>query len=299
MNGLSTQDIMDIALNLVDMTEIPYDSGIHNPGENIRKIIFTMDANVGLLHMAKQIGFDAMVCHHPCGVLLHQGEEYRKHIDLLVLHGVPRQTAVAAVGESIDRIVRDIENKRFRMLYYESPNETILEVDAAKLIGLPFMNIHNLFDEMGRRILQAKLDSAHEQAKDWALDDVIELVKDFPEARYAIAEYGISPKIFLGNPEEPAGRVVFVHGALSSPHPEIIQCYWDNGFDTVIVLHSESENLERLRTKGTGKLILTGHFLGDSLGMTPFISALRKRGIAVTCTGGIIDFVGAQKAVAS
>ena len=293
MDGLSTQDIMDIALDLLGQTEVPRDSGIHNPGFNIRKIIFTMDANVGLLHMAKQMGFDAVVCHHPCGVLLHQGEEYRKHIDLLVLHGVPLQTAMSTIGESIDRIVRAIENKRFRMLYYESPNKTVLEVDVAKLLGLPFMNIHNLFDEMGRRILQAKLDSAYEQAPDWRLKDVLNLVKELPEARYAMSEYGICSKIFLGDPHEPAGKVVFVHGALSSPHPEVIQCYWDNGFDTVIVLHSESENLKRLRAEGNGKLILTGHFLGDSLGMTPFISALRERGITVTCVGGIIDCAGA------
>ncbi len=34
---------------------------------------------------------------------------------------------------------------------------------------------------------------------------------------------------------------------------------------------------------------MTGHFLGDSIGMTPFIREVRKRGVAIACMGGIID----------
>jgi hypothetical protein len=41
-----------------------------------------------------------------------------------------------------------------------------------------------------------------------------------------------------------------------------------------------------------GNLVLTGHFLGDSIGMTPFIRAIRQRGLEVACVGGIIDIQG-------
>ena len=98
MDGLSTNEIMEIALELVGWEEIPPDSGIHVPGGNIKRLIFTMDANVGLLHMAKSLGFDAVVCHHPCGVLPKRGEVFRRHIDLLEIHGVPRETSMAALG---------------------------------------------------------------------------------------------------------------------------------------------------------------------------------------------------------
>ena len=79
-----------------------------------------------------------------------------------------------------------------------------------------------------------------------------------------------------------------MHGALSAPHPEIIKFYWDNDFKTVIILHGES-NLEQLRKERIGNLILTGHFLGDSIGMTPFIQKMREKGLEVVCMGGIID----------
>ena len=150
-----------------------------------------MDVNVGLLTMAKQLGFDVVVGHHPCGVLFHRGEVFRRHIDLLEMHGVAREKSLAAIGACIDNAVKRIENGRFRQLSYESPNQTILEVDAAKLLNMPFMNIHNLFDEQGRRILQAEIDSAAKANPGWILGDVLELIENLPEARYAKDFYGI------------------------------------------------------------------------------------------------------------
>jgi len=289
MKGLNTDEILSIALNLAGMPEVPLDSGIHVPGEDIKKFIFAMDVNVGLLHMAKQMGFDAVVGHHPCGILLHRGEVYRRHIDLLEMHNIPREKSMAALSESIDIIVRRMENARFRMLHHECPNQTVLEVDAAKMLNMPFMNIHNPFDEAGRRILQSKIDEAASQTPHWRLKDVLALIEGLPEARYAKDVYGINPCLFIGDPEAEASKVVFVHGALSAPHPAIIQFYWQNGFETVVVLHGEFEKLEKLRIEKQGNLILTGHFLGDSIGMTPFIRAIRQRGLEVVCMGGIID----------
>jgi hypothetical protein len=292
MKGMSTDEILSLAMNMADMADVPLDSGIHVPGENIKRFIFAMDVNVGLLHMAKQMGFDAVVGHHPCGVLLHRGEVYRRHIDLLERHGIPKERSMAALSASIDTIVRRMENNRFRMLHHECPNQTVLEVDAARMLNLPFMNIHNPFDEAGRRILQAKLDRAYAEDPRWRLKNVLALIENLPEARYAKDAYGISPRLFIGDPGAEASRVVFVHGALSAPHPAIIQFYWQNGFNTVVVLHGEFESLEKIRMGKQGNLILTGHFLGDSIGMTPFIRAVRQRGLEVACLGGIIDIHG-------
>jgi hypothetical protein len=289
MKGLRTDEILGIGLKLANMSEVPLDSGIHVPGENIKRFVFSMDVNVGLLHVAKQMEFDAVVGHHPCGVLLHRGEVYRRHVDLLEMHGIPRERSMAVLSGSIDGIVRRMENNRFRMLHHECPNQTVLEVDAARMLNLPFMNIHNPFDETGRRVLQSKLDEASAEDPRWKLKNVLALIENLPEARYAKDVYGISPRLFIGDPEAEASRVVFVHGALSAPHPEIIRFYWQNGFPTVVILHGEFESLEKLRTEKQGSLILTGHFLGDSIGMTPFIRAIRQRGLEVVCMGGIID----------
>lgn len=289
MKALSTHEIMELALELAGLSEIPLDSGIHVPGENIKRVILTMDVNVGLLHMAKQMGFDAVIGHHPCGVLFHRGEVYRKHIDLLQASGIPRQRAMEALGEIIDTVVRRIENHRLRMLFHESPNQTALEVDSARLLDLPLINIHNPLDEKGREILQSKIDEASEKNPQWRLNHVLRLIDEMPEAQYASKTYGIAPRISIGDPDSAASKVVFVHGALSAPNEDIIRFYWDNGIQTVVVLHSEFETIERLRKNSRGNLIVTGHFLGDSIGISPFIRRLREEGLEVQCMGGIID----------
>jgi hypothetical protein len=290
--GITTEEIMQIALKMVDMTNIPLDSAIHIPGQNIQRIIFSMDVNVGLLHVAKELGFDAVVGHHPTGVLFHRGEVYRRHIDLLELHGVPREKTMNAIGKSIDITVKKMENKRFRQMHYESPNQTILEVESARLLGMPFMNIHNPLDEQGRRVLQKNIDAEASKNFELKLKDVLELISSLPEAQYAVKHYGILPYIFLGDSEMPARKTVFVHGALSAPNPDIIRFYWENGINTVIILHNDFESLQKLKAMAKGNLILTGHFLGDSLGFTSFIRALRKRSLEVVCMGGVIDIDG-------
>jgi len=293
MSGLTTTEILEIALEVSGLPAVPPDSGIHVPGENLRRLLFAMDVNVGLLHLAKQQGFDAVMGHHPCGVLLHQGEVYRRHLELLALHGVPRAEAAAALSAPIEAAVRRAENKRFRMLPYEAPNNTVLEVDVARLLGLPFCNVHNPLDETGRRLLQAAIDAAAQANPAWTLGDLLRLIGGLPEARHAERAYGLRPVLYLGEPDRPAGRTVFVHGALSAPSAPIVRFYWQRGFQTVVMLHGDFDTLEALRKDAGGHLVLTGHYLGDSLGMAPFLRALRGRGAEVICVGGIIDVAGA------
>lgn len=290
MSGLSTDEIVQIGLRVAGMAELPLDSGIHVPGEGIRRLLFAMDVNAGLLHMAKQTGFDAVLGHHPIGVLYDRGEVYRQHLDLLELHGIPRPAAEAAVGEFLDRAVRRMKNARFRMLPYESPNQTVLEVDVARFLKLPLLNIHNPCDALGRQILQERIDAAFAANPRWMLGDVLALVASLPEAAYARRAYGISPLICTGDPDAPAGKTVFVHGALSAPGAPIVRCYWEHGVETVVMLHGDFDTLEALRKEAKGKhLVLTGHYLGDSLGITPLIRALRAAGLELVCMGGIID----------
>lgn len=289
MDGLTTEEIMKTALGLVGWDKVPPDSGIHVVGAKIRSVIFTMDVNVGLLHTAKSMKFDAVIGHHPCGVLYKRGELYRRHIELLEQNGIAKEKILSSLGQIIEKLIRSSENRRFRMLYNECPNQTVLEVDAAKLLGLPFMNVHSPLDELGRRILQSKIDEAERQNPSWRLKEVLKLVEDLPEVNYAKNVHGIKPKIYVGHPDTEPGKVVFVHGALSAPSSEIVQFYWQNGIKTVIALHAEFESLERMKESSEGNLILTGHFAGDSIGFTPFIRSLRKQGIEVRCMGGVID----------
>jgi len=288
-DGVSTDDLMRMALEMAGLSDVPEDSKVHVPGKGIRRVLFALDANVGLLLFAKQRGYDCVLAHHPCGTLLNQGEVYRRHIDLAVLYGIPPEAARSALGACVDRTVRRLRTRRFRSLYYESPNQTVLEPDVARMLGLPFLNIHNALDEVGRQVGQSLADKILRRHPGATLRDLVRGMYLLSETRLAAQAYDQPLEIAVGRPNAPAGRAAFVHGALSAPEAEIVRCYWRHGISTVMALHAAFDDLERLRQDGGGNLILTSHYAGDSYGFTPFIKAMRNLGLTVDCVGGVLD----------
>jgi hypothetical protein len=286
---VTTDELMQIATELAGLDEAPLDSGVHVPGAGIRRVIFALDVNVGLLVLAKQLGYDAVIGHHPCATLLDQGEVYREHYPLVTRFGLAEADARAEFGPSLERTVRRLRNRRLRSIYYESPNQTFLEVDAARMLDLAFLNIHNACDELGRRIGQDQLDGALAANPAATLGDLAAAMYALPETRIAARHYQIPLEIAIGASDAPAGRAAFVHGCLSAPEHDIVRFYWRHGIPTVMALHAAFEDLERLKQNPEGNLILTGHYAGDSYGFTPFVRALRDRGLEVKCMGGAID----------
>jgi hypothetical protein len=286
---VTTDELMQIATELAGLDEAPLDSGVHVPGAGIRRVIFALDVNVGLLVLAKQLGYDAVIGHHPCATLLDQGEVYREHYPLVTRFGLSEADARAEFGPSLERTVRRLRNRRLRSIYYESPNQTFLEVDAARTLDLAFLNIHNACDELGRRIGQDQLDGALAANPAATLGDLAAAMYALPETRIAARHYQIPLEIAIGASDAPAGRAAFVHGCLSAPEHDIVRFYWRHGIPTVMALHAAFEDLERLKQNPEGNLILTGHYAGDSYGFTPFVRALRDRGLEVKCMGGAID----------
>jgi hypothetical protein len=287
--GVTTDELMQLATELAGLDAAPLDSGVHVPGTNIRRVIFALDVNVGLLVLAKQLGYDAVIGHHPCATLLDQGEVYREHYALVARFGLSEADARAEFGSSLERTVRRLRNRRLRSIYYESPNQTFLEVDAARMLGLAFLNIHNACDELGRQIGQDQLDRTLAATPQATLGNLVAAMYELPETRIAARHYDIPLELAIGDPAAPAGRAAFVHGCLSAPEHDIVRFYWRHGIPTIMALHAAFEDLERLKQNPEGNLILTGHYAGDSYGFTPFVRALRERGLEVKCMGGAID----------
>ncbi len=297
--GATTEELLQLANDLAGLPETPRDSGVHVPGKHIRRLIFALDANVGLLVLAKQLGYDAVIGHHPCATLLDQGEVYKEHYRLVTRFGLSEADARAEFGPSLERTVRRLRNRRLRSIYYESPNQTFLEVDAARALGIAFLNIHNACDELGRQIGQARLDGVLAANRQATLGDLVDAMYALPETRIAAQHYDIPLELAIGERDAPAGRAAFVHGCLSAPEHDIVRFYWRHGISTVMALHAAFEDLERLKQDPEGNLILTGHYAGDSYGFTPFVRALRERGLEVRCMGGAIDVAEFPDEVAS
>lgn len=267
---VSTRDIMDIALRLVGFTSVPEDSAIYVSGRGVRKVLFGIDADVPELLFAKQTGHDAVISHHPKGgsAITDFHKVFSRHIQLMADVGVPKLVAEEAVRGKLAAL--EVENHTRN--YGHS-------VDMAKLLGMPYMNIHTPLDELGRRRMTQKIQE--ETDKGSTVGNVITVLKKLPEFKNATTDI----KIRLGNASNPAGKVVVSHGAGTNGGYEIAKTYFQHGVNTLIYIHISSSDLERLRADGVGNLIVSGHIASDSVGINPFIKELENRGVSVTPLG--------------
>ena len=64
---MTSEDIIEVALDLAQLAEIPGDSGVHVRSDNIKKVLATIDCDVGDLFLARELKCDTVLTHHPEG----------------------------------------------------------------------------------------------------------------------------------------------------------------------------------------------------------------------------------------
>ncbi|MFX0087313.1 MAG: hypothetical protein ACFFAU_16805, partial [Candidatus Hodarchaeota archaeon] len=155
----------------------------------------------------------------------------------------------------------------------------------ARLIDMPFLNIHCPSDELGRRLISNAIQDLGEKRNDPSLKDVQNyLESSFKE--FQIAKTKI--EIAKGESETSLGSWIFSHGALTNGGFAIADCYYRNGVDTVIYIHIAPVELSQILKLKTGQLMITGHLSSDSIGINPFLDKLEEKGVEVTAIGGLI-----------
>jgi putative NIF3 family GTP cyclohydrolase 1 type 2 len=270
---LNTETIMQLALKIAEIEEIPEDSSIYVRGDNIHRVLFGIDAGVSELLMAKQLGYDAVISHHPQGGTAHVNfhEVFKRHVRQMVDAGISLKDAEHAVGERLEELEVTDHIRNYGHA-----------VDVARLLKMPYMNIHTPLDEVGRRIMAQHIKKRTRD--DACVNDVVAALNELPEFSHAATKI----KIRLGKAENAAGRVVVSHGAGTNGGYEIAKAYFSHGVSTLVYILITFDDLTRLRAeKAIGNLIVTGHVAGDSVGINPFIDELEKKGVSVTTIGVI------------
>jgi len=274
---ISTDDLMQLGLELAGWARIPSDCGIYYPGTAIKRLLVGLDIGPGDLLLARQMGFDAVLAHHfdGCEAVLTAWQLYRRHVELMMAMGVPHLAAEAAVDERVEEL---------RLLAHTvNYNRTS---GAARLLRMPFLNIHSPLDELGRRMMQE------------AVDDLLRTEPDVTVAEVAahlnasLREFQLAPTriaIRHGDPDAPARRVVVAHGALTNGGADVARTYYEHGVDTVIYIHIAPPEVRKLHRLGRGHLIITGHVASDSLGINAYLAEVERRGIEVVRLNGIVS----------
>ena len=267
---MNTEEIMELALKLAGLREVPEDSAIYVRGDNIRQMLFGIDAGVPELLFAKQLGYDAVFAHHPQGgtAIVNFHQVFKRHIQQMVVAGVPLEEAAKAVDSRFGELEVEAHTRNYGHA-----------VDVAKSLKMPYVNIHTPLDEVGRKRMTETVESGIRENS--TVRDVVSSLEELPEFKNAVTEI----KIRLGKPENPAGKVVVSHGAGTNGGYEVANTYFKHGVGTVIYIHASPRELEKLKTEKGGNLIVTGHVASDSLGINPLVHELEKRNVSVTRIG--------------
>ena len=138
---LTTNDIIDVSLNLVNMNTLPFDSKVYVPGENIRKILYGIDIGTTELLFAKQNNFDCVIAHHPVGIV-DSYKEFHRHLDQLQSKGVPFKSANEIVEDRMETLKFGFHSRNYDAV-----------PSFARLLNIPFLNIHCPSDELGRQLV--------------------------------------------------------------------------------------------------------------------------------------------------
>lgn len=267
---MNTEEIMQLSLKLAGLKEVPEDSAIYVKGNSIRRVLFGIDAGVPELLFAKQLGYDAVIAHHPPGgtAAINFYQVFKRHIQQMVAAGIPKEEAENAVRKKLEELEVEAHTRNYAHA-----------VDVAKLLKMPYMNIHTPLDEVGRRNMSEQINNRIE--KNSKVKDVVSALKELAEFKSAVTEI----KIRLGKAENPAGKVVVSHGAGTNGGYEIAKTYFKNGIGTVVYIHISPGDSAKLKADNVGNLIITGHIASDSVGINPFVKELEKRNIFVTTIG--------------
>ncbi|MCX5735250.1 MAG: hypothetical protein NTW68_13115, partial [candidate division NC10 bacterium] len=140
---MTSEDIIEVALDLAQLAEIPGDSGVHVRSDNIKKVLATIDCDVGDLFLARELKCDTVLTHHPEGeAALNGWRLIRNQIDQMVECGVPIARAEAAVQRRLQQVELNSHARNYGRV-----------VQAAQRLKLGFLNVHVPCDVITRRLI--------------------------------------------------------------------------------------------------------------------------------------------------
>jgi putative NIF3 family GTP cyclohydrolase 1 type 2 len=261
---LDTDQILEIALNMVDWNSVPADTAVHVPGKNLKRVMLMIDVTTADLMLAMNLGCDAVITHHPIGIAaINFYKVIDRHIDYMMENGIPEKTARVSVMD----LKKRIEIRNHTQIYSSL-------IDSAKILGMPLVNIHQPCDEYARRVISQKVRERDPNL----VSEMITALQEIPEFKKAETKIQVA----YGQPESHVGKWVAVIAAGTNGGYLVARDYFENGISTVLYFHIDYSDLIKLRESNVqGNLVILGHLAGDSIGMNALGNELEKEGIQV------------------
>jgi len=254
----------------------PYPDSLIHVGDRerkVKKILVTIDATEGKQMIARELGADLVISHHPTGKSLALlGEAMKLQLYVYKKYGVPINIIEGLLRRKIEEVRRNIH----AINHY-------LAVDTARLLKINLMNIHTPADNLSFDFIEKKVEKRNPEY----VFEVLGLLSDIPEYQEA-ARRGSAPKLFAGSPKNHCGRTVVSEFTGGTDGAEKIYSHLATaGVGTVVSMH-QPESHRKEAEKSFVNVVIAPHIASDSLGMNLFVDELEKRGIEILPAGGFI-----------
>jgi len=249
-----------------------------DPKTKVSKLITGIDIDTGEVVLTDRLNekgekIDLIIGHHPHGAALAALDEVMGvQVDLMESFGVPVTAAEFLMDERISQVRRGI-----------APANHFQSVDAARLLNIPFIVIHTIWDNIGFNFLSKHLNSKKLQT----VGDVLDAIEELPEFEEG-KKRKAGPKITIGSRKNRSGKVAvtgFTGGTSGSK--EIYEKMAQSGIGTIVEMHMNEEHFKEAK-KHHLNVIISGHIASDSLGANLFLDELEKRGVEIVPFSGLI-----------
>lgn len=275
--GIYTDEVMGIASAMAGMAAVPGDSAVYVAGGPLRRVMMGIDVGAAELLLAKQLGVDGVIAHHPAGgeAQLNFPKVLQRGVELMAEAGVAPEVARETIQP---RVVA-------AMLRAQAANADHAP-SVARLLGMPFLNVHLPLDEVGRRLMVAAIDGHRATlGREALVSDVVDALRTIPEIRDAATRVMVP----VGRLDNPAGPVAVFHGAGTNGGFAVARALVAAGVGTVVYIHLAADEAERIRglDRPNANVVVSGHIASDLIGINPFVAELETRGMEVIRMSGL------------
>jgi putative NIF3 family GTP cyclohydrolase 1 type 2 len=248
-----------------------------DPKTKVEKILVGIDTDAAEVLLADRLNqkgekIDAVIGHHPMGISLAALHDVMDlQVDAYANVGVPLNVMDALMKQRTDLIKRKIHPGNHNQI-----------IDTARLLGMPLMNLHTVWDNLGDEFMKNYISKKNFDT----LGELTEYIMEIPEYQEA-ARGKNAPEIVSGSPKSRVGKLAVFFTGGTNPSKEIYAELAKAGVGTLIDMHIPEEGLEELK-KLHVNVINAGHMASDSIGANLFLDQLEKKGIKIVIGGGLI-----------
>ncbi len=238
--------------------------------EEVKTLIAGIDIEVGEIVLVDHLrskgrAIDLVVSHHPEGMAFANLYDVMKiQADILHRFGVPINIAESLMEGRIKEVQRRL-----------MPINHNRAVDAARVLGLPFVCLHTPADNMVASYLQRLFD----EKAPYRVSDLIDLLLEIPEYREA-KKVGAGPKVLIGSEKRKAGKVFVDMTGGTEGAKEIFSSLTQSGINTIVAMHLSEEHRKEAE-KNHLNVVIAGHIASDNLGLNLLFDQILEPSVEV------------------